>query len=154
MTLLRARTHNKIIMGDLEKAFLQIGVNGEDRDLLRFLFYDDIDDPGRNIITYRFTKVPFGLVSSMTLLGNVVKKHLEKFQETDRELVEEINRSLYVDDLILGADSDSDILEKLKKAKEIFKEGGFNIKKLKSNSKFVTQNLGEGVKRGVKGRHF
>ena len=140
MTLLRARTHNKIIMGDLEKAFLQIGVKGEDRDLLRFLFYDDIDDPGRNIITYRFTKVPFGLVSSMTLLGNVVKKHLEKFQETDRELVEEINRSLYVDDLILGADSDSDILEKLKKAKEIFKEGGFNIKKLKSNSKFVTQS--------------
>ena len=40
-TLLRFRCYKTGLIGDIEKAFLSIGVKEEDRDALRFLWFDD-----------------------------------------------------------------------------------------------------------------
>ena len=37
-TLIRARMSPYILLGDKEKAFLQVGIKSEDRDAFRFLF--------------------------------------------------------------------------------------------------------------------
>ena len=40
--ILRFRTHRKALAGDIEKAFLNVSVAEEDRDVLRFLWFDDV----------------------------------------------------------------------------------------------------------------
>ena len=51
-------------MGDIEKAFLLVHMNETDKDVLRFLWVDDIDKAELKVITLRFTRVMFGLSSS------------------------------------------------------------------------------------------
>lgn len=50
--------------------------------------------------TLRFTRALFGLARLQFLLGGVVQQHLENCYEQYPKVVEEIERSLYVDDLI------------------------------------------------------
>ena len=76
-----------------------------DKDLLRLLWRNQQGEQQ----VYRFTRVCFGLVASMTLLGNVVKHHLEKYRGHQPELVHHVESSLYVDDLSLGASSEGEL---------------------------------------------
>ena len=56
--LLRNRLKFLCITGDIQKAFLQIKVNPEDRDALRLLWYENLNS--RTVVHYRFTRVIFG----------------------------------------------------------------------------------------------
>ena len=56
----------------------------------------------------------FGLAPSPFLLGGVIKQHLESWRHKNPETVREVNKSLYVDDLITGAT----ITTKAKKMKD------------------------------------
>ena len=51
-----------LLLGDMEKAFLQIRVKGEDRDSFRFLF--NVRGVEKHL---RFTRVPFGVEASPNL---------------------------------------------------------------------------------------
>lgn len=61
--LLRFRLMNTPVVGDLEKAFLQISVNPTQRDLLRLLWPKDPFNSNEPH-TLRFARVPFGLKAS------------------------------------------------------------------------------------------
>ena len=67
--LLRFGVFNITITGDIEKAYLQISVHTEDRDYLRFLWFDDIYKDNPEILKYRFTRVIFGATCSQFLLN-------------------------------------------------------------------------------------
>ena len=41
--MLRFRGHRNVLVGDIEKAFLMVHIAEEDKDVLRFLWIDDID---------------------------------------------------------------------------------------------------------------
>ena len=62
--MVRVRMSTSLLLGDIEKAFLQIGVKEEDRDAFRFLF--NIKGTEKHL---RFTLVPFGVEASPFLLG-------------------------------------------------------------------------------------
>lgn len=72
--LLNFRKHNIAFTADIEKAFLQIELNIEDRDATRFLWLKDVNksayDPD-NIVTYRFCRVLFGAAPSPYLLSAI-----------------------------------------------------------------------------------
>ena len=55
--------HKVGLVADIEKAFLNIAVDEQQRDLMRFLWVDDVtvDDP--NVEVYRFCRVIFALSS-------------------------------------------------------------------------------------------
>ena len=59
--LLRFREKRVALMGDMEKAFLNIEVDKRDRDCLRFLWCKDVHKPDIKIVVYRFCRVMFGL---------------------------------------------------------------------------------------------
>ena len=69
-TLLRFRLYPVGIIGDIGQAFLQLILNKRDRDLTMFFWYRVIKDKDgnydttREMITYRFTRLPFDLTCS------------------------------------------------------------------------------------------
>ena len=101
--LLRFRVNRVALTGDVEKAFLMVGMTEEDRDVLRFLWVDDIEKTSPEIVVLRFARVAFGVSSSPFLLNATMKYHIERYREDDPEFVERFLRSIYVDDLSSGA---------------------------------------------------
>ena len=62
--LLRFRSHVIALTSDIEKVFLQINVNENDHDYLRFLWFDNIFLDQPKIVRNRFARVVFGVTSS------------------------------------------------------------------------------------------
>ena len=102
--LLGFRMKRTGIIADIEKAFLQTALQPKERDVTRFLWLRDIKQRAlpNNLVTYQFTRIPFGIISSPLLLGATIKHHLTpKANQPDHHL----NDDFYVDNLINGADN-------------------------------------------------
>ena len=59
------------------------------------------------------------------------------------EVVEKITRSIYVDDIISGADTDDHAYGLYSDSKMMFKEGGFNLRKFGTNSSDLQKKIVE-----------
>lgn len=68
--LIRFRYFTVALTADIEKALLQIGIAEENRDLLRFLRFDDILKDEPVIVRHRFARVVFGVNSSLLVKLN------------------------------------------------------------------------------------
>lgn len=120
-----------VLAGDLKQAFLQIHVRLEDRDALRFHWIRD--KKTSNVKVLRFTRALFGLVQSPFLLGGTLHQHLEGLKEKYPSAVEEIRKSLYVDNVITGGET-ADKVHKLKEsAIAVFGEAEFELHTWHSN---------------------
>ena len=76
--LLRFRTYDTAIVADIEKAFLQINLQEQDRDVTRFLWLKDINKPviPSNNDIFRFSRISFGIISSQFILAATIAYHL------------------------------------------------------------------------------
>ena len=106
-----------------------ISIAEQDRDVLRFLCFDNalLDEP--TMIELRFTRVVFGVSSSPFLLNATVKHHLEKFIATHPEIVTSILQSIYVDDVVFGAEDEDSAYKLYLESKQILRNGSFNLRK-------------------------
>ena len=59
--LLCFRTNKVALVGDVEKAFLMVGITEADRDVLRFLWFDDAMAEAPTPVVLRFARVIFGV---------------------------------------------------------------------------------------------
>lgn len=86
--LTRFRSNVIGITGDNEKAFLLVGINPQDRDMLRFLWYEDpfVSDP--EPIIYCFSRLVCGLRPSPSILGATIEHHLRLFRQSEPEIAE------------------------------------------------------------------
>ena len=75
--LLRFRENPVVLVGDIEKAFLNIEVDEEDRDYLRFLWVRDPVGRDLDIVAYRFCRVVFRLNVSPFLLNATLRPVLD-----------------------------------------------------------------------------
>lgn len=117
--------------GDLKQAFLKVRIRPEDRDVLRFLWIKNKD---RSVIeVLRFTQALFGLVQSPFLLAGTLKLHLESLRGKYPEEMEEIVRSLYVDDVITGGNTTVEVRNLKKTIVSVFGETKFTMQKWNSN---------------------
>ena len=132
--ILRFRSYKVALVADIEKAFLMVSVSEQDRDVLRFLWVDNVDDHLPNIVPMRFTRVVFGVSSSPFLLNATINHHLLTYQNSHPALVDTLSRSIYVDDVTYGADSDDAAYELHTVSRKIFAEGGFNLRKFVTSS--------------------
>ena len=132
--ILRFRSHKVALAGDIEKAFLMIAVSEADRNVLRFLWFDDVWSDQPKIIVLRFTRVVFGVSSSPFLLNATISHHIEQYRAQDPAFVEAFMRAVYVDDLNSGGNDDKSAYTLYKKSKLRLAEGGFNLRKFVTNS--------------------
>jgi hypothetical protein len=78
--LLCFRLNSVAIIGDIHQAFHQLQLDPKDRDLTRGFRYRVTRDVEGNynttdeVIFYRFTRLPFGLICSLYLLSASVRK--------------------------------------------------------------------------------
>ncbi|XP_068692782.1 uncharacterized protein [Montipora foliosa] len=139
--LLRFLRHKVALIGDLEKAFFNIEVNPAERNLLRFLWVDDINSPNPEVITLRFTRLVFGLVCSPFILNVTLRNHLARYENINSEFVAAVVRALNVDDFASGESSVMKCFELYHKLNLWFREGGCNMRKWASNSEELTEMI-------------
>ena len=141
--ILRFQTYKVPLTGDIEKAFLMISVAEEDRDALRFLWYDDISVQEPTLVEMRFARVVFGVTCSPFLLNATVRHHLEQSIATHTETVTSILRSIYVDDVIFGAEDEEAAFKLYRESKEILGSGSFNLRKFISSCPSLQARIDE-----------
>ena len=135
--LVRMRFHQVIIAGDLKQAFLQVRIKKEERDVLRFHWRNGEQS---KLEILRFTRALFGLVPSSFLLGVVIACHLESWEAQMPELVAELRKSLYVDDLISGKPTVEEAQNLKQGAIDIFEDAKFKLHKWHSNVAELEEN--------------
>ena len=141
--LIQFRCHQVTLVADVEKAFLMVSIAEEDRDMLRFLWLKDPLMLHSEIIRLRFARLVFGLKLSPAILGAVLSLHLAKYHCEYPQLVDRIDQSLCVGDLVSGGANVQEAFELYKTAKHIMHWGGFNLRKWNSNSSELLRLIGE-----------
>ena len=123
------------LAGDLKQAFLLVRILLEDRDALRFHWIEDKETS--NVEVLRLTCALFGLVQSPVLLGGTLHQHLEGMKERYPAAVEEVKKSLYVDDVVTGGETTERVRKLKESAVAVFVEAQFELHKWHSNEPVI-----------------
>ena len=132
--LLIFRLYKIGIVSDIEKAFLQVGLQQSERDVTRFIWLKDHNQPIVNedtIQEFRFCPVPFGVISSPFLLGATVEAHLDSYS---LEITDKIKNDIYMDNVITGANSVSEATDLYSQSKTIFNAASMNLREWMTSS--------------------
>ena len=125
-------THRIAFTADIEKAFLQIELNNQDRDATRFLWLKDINKSVNsvdNLEAYRFCRVLFGAAPSPFLLNATIRYHLN---EKDNWITKDLTENMYMDNVVTGTNCDDKALEYYSLSRS--QEAGMNLRQWTSNS--------------------
>ena len=125
--LIRFRLSPIGVVGDIEKAFLNVGLQVRDRDATRFLWLQDSTrtDIENNLQIYRFCRVPFGVISSPFLLAATINYHLE---QCDLPVAKKLQKDIYVDNVITGVSTPSQAKDLYVEAKSLFAAASMNLR--------------------------
>ena len=135
--LIRFRFKMVALVGDLEKAFLQVALHSDDRDVTRFLWKEKASDPTPTV--YRMTRVLFGVNASPFLLQATIRHHLEQYERSDPELVEILRRDIYCDDFITSVDTVQDAERIKTRTENIFQNACMVMTKWATSNSVDTQ---------------
>ena len=133
----------KVTLEVFEKAFLNIEIHPQDRKYLRFLWVDDNKALEPQVLTYQFNRVVFGVTSSPFLLNAALRHHFQTYSKNDPEFVKKMINSFFVDDLVTSNDSLQEACELYDKARIRLEEGGFKLRKWKTNNKDLASKITE-----------
>ena len=129
--LLRFRSQRYACTTDIEKAFLNIGLESEDRDVTRFFWLSDPTNPESDLEVYRFKSILFGATCSPFILSATILKHLDS---NKCEFTETLVKDLYVDNIISSFSDESRMLQYFETSRSLFDKVGFNLRSWTSNS--------------------
>ena len=142
-TLVKFRWHRIGLTADIEKAFLMVAIDDKNKDMVRFLWLKEPNDPNSELVQLRFTRLVFGLRPSPAILSSTIRHHLETQKDADPQLIELLKKSLYVDDFVSGADNEKEACEISSNAKLIMQKGAFNLRKWNTNSSNLKEMFSE-----------
>lgn len=139
--LCRFRQEEIAISCDIEGMFHQVGVNKEDRDLLRFFWWEN-GNLQNEPTEYRMTVHLFGATSSPGCANFALKYTADSYKEKyGKSAAEFIESNFYVDDGLRSVATVNEAKDLIHKTRAMCKEGGFNLHKFLSNNKDVLANI-------------
>ena len=84
--LVKFRWNRIAITADIEKAFLTISIQENQRNMLRFLWLKDRYVLDSEVVQLQFCRLVFGLRSSPSILGATLTNHLDAHGDSHAEL--------------------------------------------------------------------
>ena len=128
---MRFRQYRFAIIADIEAMYLQVRVPENDRNALRFLWYD-----GGRVVEYRMTSHLFGGVWCAASSTYALRRTATDTQPS--ALVSDtIFRSFYVDDVLRSCKSIADATEVIHGTKDVLNHGGFKLTKFAANDREI-----------------
>ncbi|XP_015748010.1 PREDICTED: uncharacterized protein LOC107327777 [Acropora digitifera] len=141
--LSRFRQNSVGIVADIEAMFHQVLVDPKDCDSLRFLWWPN-GDLTKEMREYRMVKHLFGATSSPSVANFCLRKtaqlHREEF---DKEVIETVNRDMYVDDMMKSTSTTEKAINLASQLQTLLKKGGFRLTKWYSNDREVMATIPE-----------
>ncbi|KAK3745254.1 hypothetical protein QZH41_010888, partial [Actinostola sp. cb2023] len=136
---------------DIEGMFHQVKVNEEDRDLLRFLWWEN-GDTTQEPQEYRMTVHLFGATSSPGCANFALKQTANDYEsEFGTATADLLRNDFYVDDGLKSVSTAEQAVKLVHDVREMCAKGGFNLHKFISNSKYVIKSIPEAARAdGVK----
>ncbi|CAI2353976.1 unnamed protein product [Caenorhabditis sp. 36 PRJEB53466] len=131
---MRARCSKYLLIADIAKAFHQVPLRPEFRNVVKFLWVKDPEGSTNheNLVVYRFTKLPFRASSSPFILAATILLYLEM---NPHEINERIKSNLYVDNVVLTTNEESELPELYSGSKKAFNNMSMNLREYMTNSK-------------------
>ncbi|GFU37143.1 integrase catalytic domain-containing protein [Nephila pilipes] len=114
--LLRFRLPKIGITSDGSQEFLQLILAHEDRVATRFLWYKTEYTSDENlciadeIVTYRFTRLPFGFTLSPFLPSGSLRELATMYKQTYPIATKHIENNTYKDDFVIGTSTDTEAI--------------------------------------------
>ena len=121
----RYRANKYAFVADIEKTFMRIKIIDEDRNYVRFLWFED-GDPDKPIKVYRYTSVFFGGTSSPFILNSTILHHLSKYEKDQDPVVQfvsqDLQEKLYCDNVLTGTDDEDTAIQYYNITRQVMKE--------------------------------
>ena len=138
--LIRFRQHNFGFSSDIEKAFLHVHLDVEDRDFTRFLWLSDPSDANSPFVTFRFKVVLFGATCSPFMLSATLTYHLTQHNS---EVSQDLLCNLYVDNVVSGCQTESLCMDYFTASRSVLGNANFNLRSWASNSTLLRSTAAE-----------
>ncbi|XP_076396344.1 uncharacterized protein LOC143265864 [Megachile rotundata] len=138
--LLRFRSHIYVLTADIEKMYRQVLVHPDDRRYQRIFWYHNGE-----IKVWELRTVTFGISSAAFLAIRTVAQLADDEKERFPLASRIINRDLYVDNLLTGANSLEEVLQIRDEIIELLRSGGFNMRQWASNHHHALDNITEKI---------
>nr|XP_049464106.1 uncharacterized protein LOC120961248 [Anopheles coluzzii] len=136
--VLRFRTYQIALVGDIAKMYRQILLHSDDRRLVRIFFRFSPQAP---IQVYELNTVTYGLAPSSFLATRTLIQ-LADDEGTEYALAPAaLKRNFYVDDFIGGANNVREAVQLRKELSALLAKGGFELRKWSSNNLSVLSGL-------------
>ena len=139
--LLRFRQGHVAIAGDIESMFHQVKVADEDRNALRFLWWEN-GDLTKSPNEYRMAVHIFGAKSSPSCTTFALRKTANDNKSKYSEItVNSVSKSFYVDDFLKSLDDEGAVVDLARELRQLLKCGGFRLTKFLSNRQNVINSI-------------
>jgi hypothetical protein len=136
--LIRFRTHRYVITADIEKMYRQILIDSVDTDYQRILWRDH---PNEELKTYRLTTLTYGTKPASFIATRCLVELAVQNQNVNPLASSIIKRDFYMDDLLTGADTISELSAICEDVSTILQGGGFNLRKWTSNVPLTSHKI-------------
>ena len=136
--LIRFRKHRVAVSTDIGKMFREVLLSQPDRQLHRFLWRPQ---PDQTLETYCMNRVTFGVRPSPYLAVRALQQTAEDFSTPDSICYQHIFDSIYVDDLLAGAEDIDSAVSLYKDLRALLLKAGFDLKKWRSSSEEVLEKI-------------
>ncbi|GBN75838.1 hypothetical protein AVEN_78893-1, partial [Araneus ventricosus] len=129
--MLRFRKHKFAFVADIKKMYRMILIDPNQRDLLRILFKEEVNDP---IKVYKLCTVTYGTTSAPFLATRTVQQ-LSKDEGKDFPLASSVLlQDVYMDDVLTGEDNQIKAKDMQQQLISLFDRGGMELHKWSANN--------------------
>lgn len=136
--LLNFRLHHTVLVTDIRMMFRQTLISPTDRKYQLILWRESPDEP---LLTYELNTNTYGLKSSPYIAIRTLLELADRERERFPRAAAVLERDVYVDDILTGADSESSALELQQELIALMQSSGYELRKWLSNTQAVLANV-------------
>ena len=139
--LLRFRSHTVALAADIKEMFHQVKLNNNDRNYMRFLFWED-GNMAKPPVDFQFLRHAFGVTSSPFVCNYALQHTANQYKHLFHEdTINTVTNNFYVDDCLKSTKNVNNAKMLVNELGDLLKMGGFELVKWASNSSDVMASI-------------